>query len=111
MHRLPFDEIYHFYAGDTVELLLLFPDGSGRVIKLGSDILAGEDPQVLVPAWAWQGSRLSPGGRFALLGTTMAPGFDLQDYQSGDRNHLKRQYPCHADRIKELTRNRDPVNV
>ena len=67
--------MYHFYLGDPVELLLLFlgrnqPAGySGHMIWL-----AGQQVQFVVPAGAWQGSRLMPGGSFALLGTTMAPG-------------------------------------
>jgi predicted cupin superfamily sugar epimerase len=104
MHRLPFDEVYHFYCGDAVEMLLLYPDGNGRVVRLGGDIMSGEEPQVIIPSGVWQGSGLSSGGRFGLLGTTMAPGFDLQDYQSGEREFLSNQYPGHIDRIRELTR-------
>src|SRR5262245_56497842 len=76
MHRLPTDEIYHFYLGDPVRLLQLFPEGGGQEVVLGTDLLAGQRPQVVVPRKVWQGSFLEPGGRFALLGTTMAPGFD-----------------------------------
>ncbi|HEY7676597.1 MAG TPA: cupin domain-containing protein, partial [Candidatus Methylomirabilis sp.] len=80
MHRLASDEVFHFYLGDPVEMLHLFPDGSGRAVTLGPDLLAGMRPQVVVPRGVWQGSRLAPGGRLALLGTTVAPGFDLADY-------------------------------
>lgn len=104
MHRLPFHEMYHFYAGDRVEMLLLLPDGEGRIIRLGNDVLAGEEPQFMVPAGVWQGSSLSAGGGFALLGTTMTPGFDPQDYQSGERKPLSIRYPAHAERIRRLTR-------
>ena len=48
MHRLPTDEIFHFYLGDPVEELQLLPDGSGRVIILGPDILNGMHTQVIV---------------------------------------------------------------
>src|SRR5207245_2095434 len=77
LHRLPTDEVYHFYLGDPVEMLQLWPDGSGRVGTLGQDVRAGQLLQVIVPRGVWQGSRLRPGGAFALLGTTMAPGFDF----------------------------------
>lgn len=103
MHRLPYDEIFHFYRGDAVEMVQLSPHGTGRVIRLGNDIRGSEQPQVIVPAGVWQGSRLKTGGRFALLGTTMAPGFDLDDYQSGVREDLIRQYPDYADKIDVLT--------
>ncbi len=71
MHRLPADEIFHFYLGDPVEMLQLLPDGSGSAITLGPDILNGMHLQVTVGKGVWQGSRLLPGGKFALLGTTI----------------------------------------
>lgn len=104
MHRLKTDEIFHFYLGDPVEMLQLLPDGSGRVITLGPDILNGMRPQVIVMKGVWQGARLLPGGRFALLGTTMSPGFELADYESGKRDVLVELYPQFRDLISILTR-------
>jgi len=104
MHRLPADEIFHFYLGDPVEMLQLLPDGSGRVITLGGDILNGMYPQVTVKKGVWQGSRLLPGGSFALLGTTMSPGFERVDYESGKRDVLIKSYPRFRDLICALTR-------
>jgi predicted cupin superfamily sugar epimerase len=103
LHRLPTDEIYHFYLGSPVQMLLLFPDGSGRVATLGPDVLAGQSPQLVVPRGVWQGSYLADGGAFALLGTTMAPGFDFSDYEGGDRAALTAQYPDLADLVRRLT--------
>lgn len=103
MHRLPGDEIYHFYLGDPVEMLQLRPDGTGAVIVLGPDVRAGMRPQAVVPGGVWQGSRLRPGGHYALLGATMAPGFDYADYEAGDRADLVEAYPKFADRIETLT--------
>lgn len=103
LHRLRSDEIYHFYLGDPVELLQLGPDGQGKVVRLGSDLLGGVCPQVVVPRGIWQGSRLFAGGRFALLGTTMAWGFDVADFESGDRQFLMQAYPAFAELIKTLT--------
>ena len=74
MHRLASDEVYHFYLGDPVELLCLREDGSGEIFTIGTDPDAGMRPQIAVPRGTWQGSRLRPGGRFALLGTTVTPG-------------------------------------
>lgn len=104
LHRLPTDEIYHFYLGDPVELTLLFPDGSSRQVILGQDILGGQQIQAVAPRGVWQGSRLLPGGRFALLGTTMAPGYTQSDYQPGLRADLLAQYPHERERILALTR-------
>ena len=104
IHRLPTDEIYHFYLGDPVELLLLRQDGESEVVTLGHDILNGQHVQFAVPAGVWQGSRLAPGGEFALMGTTMAPGFADTDYVPGDRDTLIERFPDRAELIRLLTR-------
>ena len=104
LHRLPTDEIYHFYLGDPVEMLHLYPDGSSEAVFLGHDVMAGQKVQHVAPAGAWQGSRLRPGGRLALLGTTMAPGYIGADYTGGDREELIRQHPGRAEMIRTLTR-------
>src|SRR5207237_1405765 len=104
LHRLPTDEIFHFYLGSPAQMLQLLADGTGRVVELGPEIPSGQTPQVVVPAGVWQGSLLKPGGDFALLGTTMAPGFDFRDYEAGDREMLLAQYPAFAEFIQQLTR-------
>lgn len=104
LHRLPTDEIWHFYLGHPVELLMLYPDGSSRVVELGSDLGAGQQVQLLVPAEVWQGARLVPDGEFALMGTTMAPGYIDSDYEGGERLALIERYPEQAERITQLTR-------
>jgi len=102
IHRLRTDEIFHFYIGDPVEMLLLRPDGTGEVTTLGADIASGMRPQILVPAGVWQGLRLMTGGRYALMGTTMAPGFDPADFEKGDGRALIRQFPVYAEWIRAL---------
>lgn len=101
LHRLPGDEIFHFYLGDPVRMLMLHPNGSGEEVILGPDLSAGQRVQSLVPGGTWQGTRLLPGGRFALLGTTMSPGFDFRDYQAPDRQQLMIGYPAFSERIME----------
>ncbi len=104
LHRLPGDEVFHFYLGDPVELVCLGPaPGEGQVLRLGQGLAAGERLQTVVRAGLWQGSRLMPGGRWALLGTTMAPGFDFADYEHGDRQTLLERFPSFAGWIRELT--------
>ncbi len=104
LHRLPTEEVFHFYLGGPVRMLQLFPGGAALEVVIGADILAGERPQVVVPAGVWQGSRLEPGAAFALLGATMAPGFDYADYEEGRRSELIGLYPDHARQIERLTR-------
>ena len=104
MHRLPTDEIYHFYLGDPIELLLLHPDGRSERVILGQDILNEQQVQYVVPHGTWMGSRLIRGGRFALMGTTLAPGFTHDDFDGASRADLIAQYPHAATLITQLTR-------
>jgi uncharacterized protein len=103
LHRLQTDEIFHFYLGGRVRMLQLFPDGTGRTLHLGPGLLHGEHLQVVVPHGVWQGSFLETGSSFALLGCTVAPGFDFADYESGDRQTMVCEYPDFADLIHRLT--------
>lgn len=104
LHQLPSDEVFHFYLGDPVEQLRLMPDGRGEVVVLGGDLAAGQLPQSVVPGGVWQGARLAPGGAVALLGCTVAPGFEYADYRRGGRAALGEGWPAFADRIADLTR-------
>ena len=104
LHALPTDEVYHFYAGDPVEMLLLHPDGHGERVRLGADFMHGQHVQYVVPRGVWQGSRLVPGGGWALVGTTMAPGWTASDYLGGARADLAARYPEFAREIERLTR-------
>lgn len=104
LHRLPTDEVWHFYLGDPVELLLLHPDGGTQTLLLGSDLAAGQQVQGMAPAEVWQGARLLPGGAYALMGTSMAPGYIDSDYEAGERSALLGAYPDQAERIRHLTR-------
>ena len=104
LHRLPTDEIYHFYIGDPVEMLLLHPEGLSERVILGQDLQAGQHVQFVVPAGVWMGSHVLEGGQFALTGTTMAPGYDDQDYEGGEAAELERQFPNHGALIRQLSR-------
>jgi predicted cupin superfamily sugar epimerase len=104
MHRVRADEVFHFYMGDAVELLQLTPEGDGHLAVLGTDLAAGERPQVVVPAGVWQGTRLVPGGAWALLGTTVSPGFEFEDYEHGERASLIARWPEWRAQIEALTR-------
>ncbi|HLH07463.1 MAG TPA: cupin domain-containing protein [Terriglobales bacterium] len=103
MHRIPTEEIFHFYLGDPVEMLQLYSDGSGEVITLGTDLRSGMTPQHLVRGGTWQGSRLKEDGRYALMGCTVAPGFEYADYEGGSRADLCRQFPQFSRMIRLLT--------
>jgi uncharacterized protein len=104
LHRLQSDELFHFHLGDPVTMLQLHGDGRGETITLGHNILAGQQLQAVVPRGVWQGMFLNDGGRFALLGTTVSPGFDFADFEVGIRDALILQYPSYAAHIERLTR-------
>ncbi len=103
LHLLRGDEVFHHYAGDAVQMLQLFPDGSSQQIIIGKDLARGERPQVLAPAQVWQGSRLVDGGAWALLGCTVAPGFEYEDYVDETRAYFLERYPHEAELITALT--------
>lgn len=110
MHRLPSDETFHFYMGDAVEMLLLHPDGAGlesvgEIVIFGQNLMAGEYVQFTVPGQCWMGARLQSGGTngYALMGTTVAPGFDFDDLEMAEDKDLAAAYPGHAPLIAALS--------
>jgi predicted cupin superfamily sugar epimerase len=114
LHRLPTDEVWHFYLGDPVELLELHADGRSERVVLGHDVLAGQRVQHVVAAQTWMGAHLLPGGGdagWALFGTTMAPGFTAEDYEGGTAAELAAAYPAEADLIARLTRASAPTTI
>lgn len=104
LHRIKSDEIWHFYAGATLSVQVLTPAGEHLELRLGSDLAAGESFQAVVPAGCWFGAELSGAGEYSLVGCTVAPGFDFNDFEMGDREDLLGQFPGHADTIRRLTR-------
>ncbi|MEM7131570.1 MAG: cupin domain-containing protein [Chloroflexota bacterium] len=106
MHRLDADEIYHYYWGDPLELLLLYPNGVGKIVLLGTDFQAGMQPQLMVPKGVWQGSRPMLGGTYGctLIGTTMSPEFVEAGFEMATREELIRDYPSFTPQIETRVR-------
>ena len=105
LHRLATDELWHFYDGSPIELLLLHADGRGETLTLGRDLDAGQRPQLLVPRGVWQASRPVGGtDAWTFFGNTLAPGFGYADFEIGYRDELTARYPAFAEKIAELTR-------
>jgi hypothetical protein len=104
MHVLLSDELFHFYLGDPVEMVQLYPDGGSAVFTMGPNLAAGQQVQLHVPAGVWQGTRLVGNGQVALLGCTVTPGFDFADYRNASYAELAGRWPKEAERIKGLTR-------
>ena len=104
MHRLAGDEIWCFQAGDPLESLRLRAEGGGEWVKLGLDPAANERPQDVVPARVWQGTRLVPGGRWALVSCVVVPEFVWTDFTLAGREALTAAYPAWTAEIRALTR-------
>lgn len=101
-HKLTVDEVWHFYAGDPLRLILLYPDGSSKDVIMGNDPVHGQQVQFVVPAGVWQAGHLVEGGRYALFGCTMAPGFTVEMFEGGIREQLLAIYPERAADIQRL---------
>lgn len=102
--------IYHFYSGDPVQMLLLYPDGCPdrfEIFIFSNDIASGASPMKVIPEGTWLGSRLTAGGTYALMGVTMAPGFHPNDYEIGSREDLVKKYPEQEELINTLTRSEE----
>jgi predicted cupin superfamily sugar epimerase len=104
-HRIRSDELWHFYAGSTLIVHVITPDGEYRQIRLGSSADQGEHFQAVVPAGCWFGSSLLDPNKYALVGCTVAPGFDFADFEMAKRDELIAHYPQHRAIIERLTRN------
>jgi predicted cupin superfamily sugar epimerase len=104
LHRIASDEIWHFYTGTTLMVYEIQADGNLIVHKLGNNPDAGEQFQCMVKAGSWFGSRTEVEGGYALVGCTVAPGFDFEDFELGTSEKLIQQYPWHKGIIEALTR-------
>lgn len=103
-HRIKSDEMWHFYDGDPLSIYIIANSGQLKVVKLGVDLKNGQQPQAVVPAGCWFASRVEAPGQFALVGCTVAPGFDFCDFEMAERYTLLTDYPQYGDIITELTR-------
>ncbi len=104
LHRLASDEVFHLYEGGPLEVLRLLPDGSSDVARLGLDLSRGERPQLVMAKGTWFGTELAPGASHCLIGCTVAPGFEFQDFELADAAELMRRYPSQRERIVRMRR-------
>ncbi len=104
MHRIRSDQLYHHYMGDPLEVLMLYPDGTGAVAMVGTDLAAGERPQLFVPGSTFHTSRLARGGEgYALLSSTEWPGVEPPDVEHGNIGELTTAYPDFREEIRAFT--------
>ena len=104
LHKIKSDETWHFYAGNTLEVVEISEEGKLKKTCVGSNIGLGEVFQYTVKANTWFGSRVKVGGDFSLVGCTVAPGFDFEDFEMASREQLAIKYPELKSTIVEFTR-------
>ena len=103
LHFVPQDEVFHFYLGDSVEMLQITTGGEIKKLVIGPELRAGQLPQVVVPGNVWQGTRLQDGGKWALLGCTVCPGFEFADFKMKSPEELTKLFPAHAELVRRFT--------
>lgn len=103
-HRIRSDEIWHHYDGNPLNIHIINTTGEYKTLCLGNNTGHGTLPQCLVKAGNWFGATVTDRNSFALVGCTVAPGFDFKDFEMGKREHLIHRYPNHRSIIERLTR-------
>jgi uncharacterized protein len=106
LHRIRSDQLYHHYLGASLEVLLLYPDGTGEVVTVGSDLGAGQRPQLFLPGGTFHTSRLAADADYALLASTEWPGVEPPDVEHGDAEALMQAYPDLRDELRAFTADR-----
>lgn len=103
-HRLKSDELWHFYSGSPFTLYTIDPNGKLSKIPMGQDIRAGQTVQAVMESGTWFGGELDDPNSYCLIGCTVGPGFDLLDFEIGNRDILLKQYPEHKSVIERIAR-------
>lgn len=107
LHAVKSTEIFHFYAGDPVKMIQINQHGDLKQIILGNNLEKDEHPQVVVEPMIWQGTKLIGEGKWALLGCTVSPGFEFEDFINGRYSELSQKFPQHREIIKRFTHDSD----
>ncbi|MCB2222445.1 MAG: cupin domain-containing protein [Bacteroidetes bacterium] len=102
-HRLKSDETWHFYAGTTLLLYIIGPSGKLSKIRLGPEASQNDLFQITIPRGYWFAGQVEQPDSYALLGCTVAPGFDFEDFELGHRNELCKRFPKHRVLIEQFT--------
>jgi len=102
-HRIKSDEIWHFYAGDVLTIYVIDAEGNLSELLLGNNSWKDEFPQHVVPKGSWFAAKVN-NGSFALVGCTVAPGFDFNDFEAGKKEDLQAQFPTHKKIIAKFCR-------
>jgi len=103
-HRIRSDELWHFHAGTALNLYIIDIQGKLTTIKVGNNLDNNEQLQAVIPANSWFAAKVIADESFTLVGCTVAPGFDFDDFELANRDELSTMFPEHGTLIKDLTR-------
>jgi uncharacterized protein len=103
-HRLRSDEMWHFYAGSSLVVHVIDPAANYSSVLLGSNPKAQQVFQSVVKTGCWFASEVQDHKSWALVGCTVAPGFEFEDFELARREELAQQFPQHRKLIERLTR-------
>lgn len=103
-HRIQSDECWHFYQGQPLLVHQLSPEGNYSCIRLGNSGREGQVFQHVVPAGYWFASEVETEKGYALVGCTVSPGFEFNDFELADRKELLQLFPEQGGLIERLTR-------
>jgi len=104
-HRLKSDETWHFYTGTSVlRISIISREGELSHFLLGPNPDYDEVFQVLAPKNHWFAAELTNSEGYALIGCTVAPGFEYADFEMASRENLIQQFPQHERLIQKLAK-------
>jgi len=103
-HRIRQDEIWHFYAGTALTIHCISDDGEYSKFVLGRNIKDGETFQVVVKAGCYFAAEVNDKESYALVGCTVAPGFDFEDFEIPERGVLIKAFPQHRNVLELFTK-------
>ncbi|PKV52259.1 hypothetical protein ATE84_4368 [Aquimarina sp. MAR_2010_214] len=104
-HKINQDEIWHYYEGSSLFVHVIDLEGKYHCYSVGLNLDEGELPQLVVPAGCWFASSVKNENSYSLVGCTVSPGFDFDDFELGERKKLVQQFPKYEDVIIHYTRN------
>ncbi len=102
-HRLKSDEVWHFYEGSPIMIFMIFRSGEFREYILGNNPEKNQVFQALIPKGCWFAAKVIKPDSFSLIGCTVSPGFDFEDFEMGRFEILSKLFPQHSQLIRQLT--------
>lgn len=102
LHKIQSDEMWHHYEGGSLEIYSIDEKGKLTIHTLGKNFENNEHPQIVIKAGEWFGSKVRDEDSYALVGCTVSPGFDFEDFEIGDKEKLLKLFPQHEEVIEIL---------